>query len=201
MHGRSFVLKFAIMLHIVTPLFRYKNLPLIYSSIPKNDDITWHLAKTSRRPILNHDFIESDPRIKVYEIDCEDADLITKRNTIFSGIKDGHFHLLDDDTIFYQPMYDIYLKYKDFIGMVIGKQLSKNMNIRLAQNYPRLGAIDAGNVLCHSSILDRVKWEERKGLEKYRCRDFIFWDNCFSIFGNEKTILIPDAISIYNKLK
>lgn len=103
------------MLHIVTPLFRYGNLPVIYESIPEADDILWHISKTSRRECLEYDFIKKDPRVKVYEIDCGDNDIITKRNIVFSNIKSGHFHLLDDDTVFYKGMYDVYLKYKDYV--------------------------------------------------------------------------------------
>lgn len=189
------------MLHIITPLFRYENLPKIYSSLPSSNDIIWHIAKISTREPLNYDFVKTDPRIKIYEIDCKDRDLITKRNTIFSNIKEGQFHLLDDDTIFYQPMYSTYLKHKDYVGMIIGKQISKDMNERLKEGYPHQGSIDAGNVLCHSSILDKVKWEERSGLKHMKCRDFIFWDNCFKIFGPDQTILIPEGISIYNALR
>lgn len=189
------------MLHIVTPLFRYQNLPYIYSSIPSSKDIVWHIAKTRKRERLNFDFIKKDKRIKVYEINCEDNDMITKRNTMFDNIKSGHFHLLDDDTIFHPTMYDTYLKYKDYVGMIIGKQLFQNMTIRLLESYPAHSCIDSGNVLCHSSILRKVKWQERAGYEKFGCRDFIFWDNCMKSFGADKVTLIPEAISIYNNLQ
>jgi hypothetical protein len=184
------------MLHIITPLYRYENLPKIYSSIPKYDDIVWHISKTSRREKLTYDFIKSDHRIKVYETDCEDNDLFVKRNIVFDSIKEGHFHLLDDDTVFYKPMYSVYKKYNNFIGMIIGKQLLKNMTIRLDENYPKYCYIDTGNVLCHSSVLSKVRWEYREGYGN----DFVFWDNCFKIFGKKKTILMPKSISIYNKL-
>lgn len=188
------------MLHIITPLYRYKNLSKIYSSIPPNEDIVWHIAKTSKRNKLTDSFLASDSRIKIYEIDCADNDLITKRNTVFDEIKSGHFHLLDDDTLFYKSMYDVYKDYEDFIGMIIGQQIYKSNRTRLNASYPIRGYIDAGNVLCHSSILNQVRWEERKGYEAFNCKDFIFWKSCFNIFGKSNTILIPDVISVYNQL-
>lgn len=188
------------MLHLITPLYRYKNLSKIYSSIPPNEDIIWHIAKTNKRKNLTDSFIDSNPQIKVYEIDCEDNDLITKRNTVFDEIKSGHFHLLDDDTLFHNNMYQVYKDYEDFNGMIVGKQVYKNNKTRLNASYPVRCYIDAGNVLCHSSVLEQVRWEERDGYEHLGCKDFIFWENCFKIFGQSKTILIPDIISVYNQL-
>lgn len=182
------------MLHIVTPLFRYELLEKIYHSIPNHDDITWHVAKTTRREKLINEFIATDRRIKLYEIDCVDNDIVTKRNTVFLNIKSGYFYLLDDDTIFLNELYLVYLKYskENFIGMIIGRSnLLKASYPIIDANHPRL---DTGMVLCHHSVLDQVKWAWHSELP----RDFYFWNQCFLYFGKDATRLIENEISYYN---
>lgn len=183
-------------LHIITPLFRYNLINKVSESIPKKEDIIWHIAKTSRREKIN---IETSDNIKIYEIDCDDSNIIKKRNTIFENINDGYFHLLDDDTIFLEEMYNVYKTYSEqnFIGMVIGKQKRKNGLIRLIERLPLNCHIDTGNVLCHSSILKSVKWKDDLTVKPHN-RDFIFWRDCHNTFKN--TILVPNVISVYNFL-
>lgn len=182
------------MLHIVTPLFRYELLEKVYQSIPKYDDITWHIAKTSHREKLTHEFISNDKRIKLYEIDCLDNDIVTKRNIIFSEIKNGYFYLLDDDTIFLNELYLVYSEYSkvNFVGMIIGRS-----NL-LKATYPvvnlRHARVDTGMVLCHHAALHNVKWAWHSELP----RDFYFWNRCFLYFGKNATLLIDNEISYYN---
>ena len=54
------------MLHIITALYRYENLPKIYSSILISDKITWHISKISSKPDPEYDFIKKDKMIKLY---------------------------------------------------------------------------------------------------------------------------------------
>ena len=182
------------MLHIVTPLFRYELLEKVYQSIPKYDDITWHIAKTSHREKLTYEFMSNDKRIKLYEIDCLDNDIVTKRNTIFSEIHDGYFYLLDDDTILVNELYIVYLEYSkmNFIGMIIGRS-----NL-LKASYPvvnlQYARVDTGMVLCHHSVLQVVKWAWHSELP----RDFYFWNRCFLYFGKNASLLIDKEISYYN---
>jgi hypothetical protein len=182
------------MLHIVTPLYRYDLLEKVYQSIPKHADITWHIAKTSRREKLTHTFLASDQRIKLYEIDCADNDMVTKRNVIFEEIKDGYFYLLDDDTIFLDSLYAVYQQYSgaNFVGMIIGS------NSLLKASYPILKAghprFDTGMVLSHNSVLRAVTWDWHPTLP----RDFYFWSRCFDFFGKDSTVLVDEIISRYN---
>ena len=81
-----------------------------YSSIFKNDDITWHISKTSRNPDPDYEFIKSDKMIKLYNVDCDDTDTTAKRNAVLEKIKDGYFCFLDDDTVFHENMYIKYLR-------------------------------------------------------------------------------------------
>ena len=187
------------MLHIVTPLYRYELLSQVYDSIPKNLDITWHIAKTSQREKLDFPFIHEDARIRLYEVDCPDWDTATKRNVMFDNIKSGYFHLLDDDTTFYPLMYSIYQsnEAKKFEGMVIGAQINPSGSARVLPSYPESGKIDSGNVLCHHSVLESVRWEGGHNLGN----DFVFWDKCWKLLGMDNTALIPNVVSVYNSLR
>ena len=187
------------MLHISTPLWRYNLLPQVYASIPKHADITWHISHISAKPAPDFDFIHNDSRIKLYAVSCKDSETDIKRNVTFENIRDGYFCLLDDDTIFLENMYSLYKKYSEnhFEGMVIGRQTFKDGRIRLNSQVPTNFGIDTGNVLSHHSILRQVKWE----FVTHVCRDFLFWDSCYAIFGGEKTFFSNEIISTYNALK
>ena len=182
------------MLHIVTPLYRYELLEKVYRSIPKHADIVWHIAKTSRREQLTNSFITEDSRIRLYEIDCADNDMVTKRNVAFSNIQDGYFYLLDDDTVFMNSLYEVHQDYSrvGWVGIVIGH------NNLLRAHYPILKStqprFDAGMVLSHHSVLRSVAWAWHPTLS----RDFYFWNRCFEFFGKDATVLIDKTISNYN---
>ena len=184
------------MLHIVTPLFRYDLLDKVYQSIPKHTDIIWHIAKTTHRERLVHEFIYTDERIKLYEIDCLDSDIVAKRNTIFSNIKNGYFYLLDDDTIFLNELYLVYKTYSEngFIGMILGNNnFSKEKFLSIDPTHTH---IDTGRVLCHTSVLQAIKWE----WSLLYARDCLFWSKCYEFFGKDSLIYINKTIATYNYL-
>ena len=59
------------MIHFVTPLYRYNNLKVIYSTIKHQvDDFNWHLIEGSNA-IGEGDFsfLKEDDRVKFYKID------------------------------------------------------------------------------------------------------------------------------------
>ena len=184
------------MLHIITPLFRYDLLDKVYQSIPKHTDIIWHIAKTTHREKLVHEFIYTDERIKLYEINCLDSDIVAKRNTIFSQIRDGFFYLLDDDTIFLNELYLIYKKYSEagFTGMILG---NNNFNKKKFLSVdPFFTYVDTGRVLCHASVLKVVKGE----WSTLYPRDCLFWSKCYEFFGENSFIYLNETISTYNYL-
>lgn len=186
------------MLHITTPAFRYQYLDHIYASIPPHSDITWHIAKVADRPALTNGFL-TDPRVRVYELACTDADTVTKRNHIFDQINDGYFHLLDDDTLFHPGMYRVYERYaaQAFVGMIIGYQHNRDGFVFLRPNYPihwSRTPTDSGMVLCHHSALGHTRWISHHDGPN----DFNFWQRCYAYFGQQATLLVPDVISYYN---
>jgi hypothetical protein len=123
-------------------------------------------------------------------------------NSLFREIKDlgGYFCVLDDDSVFHANMYYTYEEYIDSkIGMVIGNQEDKEGRTRIHGSYPRACAIDSGNVLCHTSVLEYVEWSVNHW-SKIKFVDFEFWDACFKHFGLKYTDVIQETISVYNKL-
>ena len=183
------------MLHIITRAYRFDMLQNIYSSLPKVEDIRWHICKSKHREEIEYDFLK-EPFISVYSIDCLDSDRTAKTNHCFDQINDGYFCLVDDDTIFHEHMYRVYklCAKRNFIGMIIGEQLNADGTLRLKAQRPVQGGIDTGQCLAHSSVLKEVKWPGTKTL----LRDFIFWHNAYNHF-NKNCICADRPISWYNK--
>ncbi|MEP7117189.1 MAG: hypothetical protein ABI880_06395 [Acidobacteriota bacterium] len=184
------------MLHIVTPLFRHELLDRVYRSLPPHDDVVWHLVTSSRRPAPDHPFLRADPRIRVYAIDCDDADIVAKRNTAFAAIRDGYFYLLDDDTLCLPELYRVYAEYSaaGFEGMIVGS--TTMVRARLPSLDPAVNRLDAGAVLCSQSVLRTVHWQWSADYP----RDRLFWTACFAHFGPGRTVVVDRTISAYNAL-
>jgi hypothetical protein len=188
------------MLHIITPLYLTQYLDKVYYSINADADITWHISKTTKMDLPNHDFLKNDKRIKLYEVDCEETDVHIKKNVVLDTIKDGYFCFLDDDTTFHENMYIKYIKSKEqnFVGMLIGNQLMPNGTTRLVASKPDHLKIDTGNVLCHHSALSQVRWTSTY-IDGVNNVDSIFWTEVYNFFG-QKCYLTTTPISNYNKL-
>lgn len=183
------------MLHIITRAYRFDLLKPMFDSLPKVDDIHWHISKSKHREDIVYDFLKS-PNITIYNVDCLDTDRTTKTNHVFDHIKDGYFCLLDDDTIFHHSMYDAYkiCESHKFIGMVMGNQLNEDNTVRLIAQEPTAGKVDTGQCLAHFNCLSEVKWSHKDT----RARDFIFWNDVYH-FYNKLCIFMNKPISWYNK--
>ena len=188
------------MLHIITRAYRYNLLNSVYDSIPKHEDITWHIGKTSRREPITNNFTQ-DNRIIIYDIDCDDSDITPKTNKILDNIKDGYFCFLDDDTYFYNNMYYAYQKFKkaNFTGMIVGQQISKHITLRLQPSTPIKYRIDIGNVLCHHTLIKNTRFQEANE-ENEGCKDYFFWKSIFEK-NNNAIMLIMRVLSVHNGLR
>lgn len=189
------------MLHIVTAAYRFENFKTIYDSIKMYDDIIWHITKSNERESPELNFIEKEKKINLYNIECKDKEASKKHRYSLSQINSGYFCFLDDDTIFHENMY---IKYREclknnFIGMVVGEQLTFAGCVRLKASKPIYGRIDTGNVLSHHVCLSECKWPDShtKGLN---VRDFLFWKSVYTYYNNECEIW-NHPISHYNKLR
>lgn len=187
-------------LHILTISSRFHLLSKIWETIKDFPDITWHIAKSVFREDIPP--FTNDSRVVIYNISTEDSDTSFKMNYLLREIKDlgGYFCILDDDSEFVKEAYEVYKRYEGSkIGMIIGNQIDKWGRIRLQSSYPRQCCIDTGNVICHTSVLEKVEWPEYGWTNKIYV-DFEFWDACFKYFGLKYTDLVSDVISVYNSL-
>ena len=189
------------MLHIITPLYRFELIEKVYSSIPINEDILWHISYSSKRELPNLPFLTNNKQIRLYTVDCEDNDTPSKRNEILKQIKDGYFCFLDDDTTFHENMYMKYLDCTEekFVGMLVGEQLFPNGKLRLIASKPIFKHIDTGNVISHHSCLNECDWPE-KFIWRVNQRDFLFWESVYNYYGMTCAIW-NSPISYYNKLR
>lgn len=189
------------MLHIITPLYRFELLEAIYASIPAYEDITWHLSVSNTRNLPENKLILNDKRVRIHYLDCEDNDLVEKRNAVFKSISSGYFYLLDDDTIFLEEVYKLYKKFSviHFKGLILGRQYRPFYNASPLRPYdnPLFNNIDTGMAIAHCSVLKVVSWE---WCESKYSRDCYFWAKCYEYFGKKLTINTKQYISIYNKL-
>jgi hypothetical protein len=184
------------MLHIVTPWFRYELLPRVYETLPPHNDVLWHVVKTSRRPTPPHPFLSRDPRIRLHDIDCDDADIVAKRNAAFDHVTDGYFYLLDDDTTCLESVYRTYhrLAAEGFEGMAIGHTTLQRAQWPSLD--PAVNHFDAGAVLCHHGVLRHIRWERHPTV----ARDIWFWTRAFAHLGPARTRVLDETLSIYNHL-
>jgi hypothetical protein len=187
-------------LHIITLLYRFENFQRLKSSIPKKENITWHLVISSQRVIPIYLEKLNCSNIKVHKVQCEDSDFVTKRNHIFSQINHGYFFMLDDDTIFLKKCYTEFkiLVKEDFKGMLVAfqKDFFKIRKPKLPYSNPKTNGLDTGSVICHHSVLKHIKWEWTNNLH----RDYNFWANCSKYFGIEKIKSSQSIISYWNYL-
>lgn len=92
------------MIHFITPLYRYNNIKIIYSTIKNQiDDFNWHLIEGSNKiGEESLDFIKSDKRVKFYKIETHHVWGHEQRNYFISNIKsedNDWCYFLDDDNI------------------------------------------------------------------------------------------------------
>ena len=92
------------MIHFITPLYRFNNLRIIYSTIKHQvDDFNWHLIEGSNKIGEDSlDFLKEDSRVKFYKIETSQPWGHEQRNYFITDIpaNDNDWcYFLDDDNI------------------------------------------------------------------------------------------------------
>jgi hypothetical protein len=92
------------MIHFITPLYRYNNLKIVYSTIKHQiDDFTWHLIEGSNSiGEDNISFLKEDHRVKFYKINTSYVWGHEQRNYFITNINVGDndwCYFLDDDNV------------------------------------------------------------------------------------------------------
>ena len=83
--------------------------------------------------------------------------------------------------------------------MAIGRQVNKDGTRRLKAVAPMFCQIDIGNVICHHSANNHIKFPS-KLKRTPSARDFEYWRDVYE-FYNSEALLIDKPISIYNNLR
>jgi hypothetical protein len=172
----------------------------MYESLPDAQDITWHIG-ISIEAEDSASYIPNDIRVHPYIINCKDKESWTKRQVCLEYVTDGYYCFLDDDTTFYDQLYQEYklLRSSKYKGMVIGEQVKKDGTKRLKANVPMFCQIDIGNVICHHSANKHVKFPSvLKSTPS--ARDYEYWRDVYEFYNNE-ALLIKKSISVYNNLR
>lgn len=189
------------MLNLVTVSFNYTYLQELYNSIPRNSDIEWWVVTNSERLGVPR-FLQHINHLK-FPLNENIENGPARINALFELIKvkdpNGHFQIIDEDTLYHPNSYNIYKEYNYFEGMIIGQQDYYNNTMRLIAHKPESGYIDTGMCICHNSALNHIKWPNY-GLSL--SPDAVFFESIYKIFGKERTkILDKVPISYYNYQK
>jgi len=189
------------MLNLITVGFNHTYLKELHKSILKKDDIVWYVI-TNNENTNYPDFLSRTPNI--HWLNCSEptdfSNFNNRINRLFELVYEedpqGHFQIIDEDTLYLPNSYEIYRRYKDYRGLIIGNQLYYNDTLRLKSCIPREAFIDSGNCLCSTEVLKYIRW----GSMDNPSPDFKFWDKCYKYFNN-KAIILDESISYYNAQK
>lgn len=184
---------------LVTVAYNLEWLEEIYKSIPKEEDIEWHIICQTDE-ILKW-WRNSRAIVKHYFPDKYNNN--EKLNLLFKYLAttkpDSYFFILDNDNLMIENTYKIYKKYSSegFKGMIIGNQEWYDGTLRLKAQLPEICKIDSASVICHMECMKEVKWK----VDEFITPDFYLWRDAHNYYGVERTKIIDETISVYNTIK
>ena len=194
------------MIHFITPLYRYNNLKIIYSTIKHQvDDFNWHLIEGSNT--IGEDdisFLKEDSRIKFYKIETSYVWGHEQRNYFITNIKvddNDWCYFLDDDNVI---TWDLISTYKEEINtdvdlVLFSQKAGLTEKIRLhgdGENNLDLGRFDIASCiiryrLIKKTYIDKISYRNADGhyaLELRKLKDEHIFKYC------------PDKFVRYNSL-
>lgn len=154
------------MLHFITPLYRYNNIKIIYSSLKHQiDDFNWHLIEGSNKiGEESLDFLVSDNRIKLYKIETKYIWGHEQRNFFIKNIicKDEDWcYFLDDDNIITWDLIKTYNEEKfsktDLILFSQKKGLTEQDRLFGYETNLKFGMCDIGSFLIRYKLLKETE--------------------------------------------
>lgn len=106
------------MIHFITPLYRYNNLKIVYSTIKHQvEDFNWHLIEgTNTIGDKDIDFLKNDDRVKFYKINTSHCWGHEQRNFFITDIlcdDNDWCYFLDDDNVVTWDLISEYNKEKN----------------------------------------------------------------------------------------
>jgi hypothetical protein len=153
------------MIHFVTPLYRYNNIKIIYSTIINQlNDFTLHLIEGSNKiGEESLDFLKDDTRVKFYKIDTNYIWGHEQRNYFITNIKcddNDWCYFLDDDNVITWDLVKTYNEEKDsdidFILFSQKKGLTENIRLYSSPQHLSLGNCDIGSFMIRYNFIKRT---------------------------------------------
>ena len=150
------------MINLITPLYRYSNLKIVYSSIVhQTDNFNWFLIEGSHSiKNENIDFLKNDERVKFFKINTEYTWGHEQRNFFIKNIKcddkDWCYFLDDDNIITNDLIIDSINEYETDYGIILFSQkqgLTEKMRLYGYEGHLKLGTCDIGSFIIRYGLL------------------------------------------------
>lgn len=153
------------MLHFVTPLYRYNNIKIIYSTIINQiDDFNWHLIEGTNKigeETLN--FLDCNGKVFRYKIRTNYIYGHEQRNFFIKKIhceETDWCYFLDDDNIVTNDLVDVYHEFKDSdYNLILFSQkqgLTEKLRLYGKEGNMKLGMCDIGSYLIKYSTIKKT---------------------------------------------
>ena len=153
------------MIHFITPLYRYNNIKIIYSTIKNQvDDFNWHLIEGSNKIGEDSlDFLKYDDRVKFYKIDTEYIFGHEQRNYFIKNIQvddNDWCYFLDDDNVITWDLISTYNEEKNSnVDLVLFSQkagLTEKTRLYGKEECLNLGNFDIGSPLIRYVLMKKT---------------------------------------------
>lgn len=194
------------MINLITPLYRYSNIPIVYSTIIHQlTDFKWHLIEGSNK-IDNYDlsFLNDDKRVIRYKIDTYHVWGHEQRNYFIDNISandNDWCYFLDDDNIVSNDLSEISQsnEYIDYDFILFSQKAGLTKRDRLfgkSSNNLSMGAVDIGSFLIKFSLIKKTRIPSVEN----RNSDGVYGEGMKQFLNTHKFKFIPDKFVTYNAL-
>lgn len=153
------------MIHFITPLYRYNNLKIVYSTIKNQvEDFNWHLIEGSEKiGEESIDFLLEDKRVFYYKIQTHYPWGHEQRNYFITKINcndEDWCYFLDDDNIITWDLVNTYNEEKNSnVDLVLFSQkqgLTEKQRLYGLENMLNIGTCDIGSFLIRYKLLKKT---------------------------------------------
>jgi hypothetical protein len=153
------------MIHFITPLYRYNNIKIVYSTIKHQiHDFKWHLIEGDNRVGEDSlDFLKNDERVLFYKIKTNFIYGHEQRNYFITDIKgnnDDWCYFLDDDNIVTKDLVDVSTeeenKKYDVVLFSQKQGLTEKQRLYGEEGHMKLGYCDIGSFIIKYSTIKKT---------------------------------------------
>jgi hypothetical protein len=191
------------MIHFITPLYRYDNLEIIYSTIVHQiDDFKWHLIEgTNKLGDKSTEFMDEDNRVLRYKIKTNFIFGHEQRNYFIQNIecdKNDWCYFLDDDNVVTSDLCEVYNSITSDYDVIVFSQkkgLTDQQRLLGCQGSLKLGSCDIGSFLIRYEVLKKtlIPYIDQRNSDGHFCEQI-------SNIPNIKILYKPEKFVRYNSL-